>query len=331
MSPKLSTIAVEGIELALSQPVKLDLYEIAAVFNTTYESVRYRRYQMRVREALGWDPRQKPGPQSLITPDMEEALLEHISIYNDLYQEEMADFLYDQYGIKPSVPVISKLLKRRGITNKKLKIIAQQQNEELIRQFHDDARWWRADQLITVDESAYTEKTGDRKYGWAESGMPASIKRFLKRSERWSLLPAYSIEGYEDCLLFQGGITTAIFEDWLEHSLLPRCGRWPEPKSIIIMDNCAIHRSQRVLDLCAAAGVWIRWLPPYSPFLNPIEESFHDLKLYIRKHYRKRGGDYPSFPLFLEQMVREYTVGPDAAKRARAHFRNCGYSQVPED
>src|ERR1700712_296641 len=139
----------------------------------------------------------------------------NISIYNDLYQEEMADFLYDQYGIKPSVPVISKLLKRRGITNKRLKIIAQQQNEELIRQFHDDARWWRADQLITVDESAYTEKTGDGKYGWAESGMPASIKRFLKRSERWSLLPAYSIEGYEDCLLFQGGITMAIFEDWL--------------------------------------------------------------------------------------------------------------------
>ena len=183
----------------------------------------------------------------------------------------------------------------------------------------------------TRSAEPYNAGYGDRKYGWAESGMPASIKRFLKRSERWSLLPAYSIEGYEDCLLFQGGITTAIFEDWLEHSLLPRCGRWPEPKSIIIMDNCAIHRSQRVLDLCAAAGVWIRWLPPYSPFLNPIEESFHDLKLYIRKHYRKRGGDYPSFPLFLEQMVREYTVGPDAAKRARAHFRNCGYSQVPED
>jgi hypothetical protein len=43
---------------------------------------------------------------------MEEALIEHIAVYNNLYLDKMADFLFDEFDIQVSVPVISKLLKR---------------------------------------------------------------------------------------------------------------------------------------------------------------------------------------------------------------------------
>jgi transposase len=79
---------------------------------------------MQIREILGYDPRKKPGPPSLITPEIEESLIEHIAIYNDLYLDEMADFLFDEYDVKVSISVISRLLSRLKITNKKLKIIA---------------------------------------------------------------------------------------------------------------------------------------------------------------------------------------------------------------
>ena len=125
--------------------------------------------------------------------------------------------------------------------------------------------------------------------------------------------------------MFQGGITQYIFEQWLEHDLLPLCGRWPEPKSILVMDNCKIHHSEKVLALCEAAGVLVRFLPPYSPSLNPIEESFHDLKLYIRKMFRTRYEEYPNFQSFLIATIREFTRGRDAARRAREYFKNSGY------
>ena len=38
-----------------------------------------------------------------------------------------------------------------------------------------------------------------------------------KRSERWSILPALTVEGYISHIIFQGAITTALFEDFVEH------------------------------------------------------------------------------------------------------------------
>ena len=37
-----------------------------------------------------------------------------------------------------------------------------------------------------------------------------------------------------------------------------------------------------VVDLISAAGALVRFLPPYSPDLNPIEEAFSKVKSYVR-------------------------------------------------
>jgi hypothetical protein len=65
-----------------------------------------------------------PTTLSLIMPEIEESLIEHIIIYNNLYLDKMADFLFNKYNIKVFISVISRLLSRLKITNKKLKIIA---------------------------------------------------------------------------------------------------------------------------------------------------------------------------------------------------------------
>jgi uncharacterized phage-like protein YoqJ len=57
-------------------------------------------------------------------------------------------------------------LKRLDITHKKIKAVAAEQNQELLEQWYNDSRFWRADQIVAVDESAFNEHTGYRKYGW---------------------------------------------------------------------------------------------------------------------------------------------------------------------
>ena len=48
------------------------------------------------------------------------------------------------------------------------------------------------------------------------------------------------------------------------------------------MDNATIHHLQRVQDMILGVGVLIRFLPAYSPDLNPIEEVFSKVKQHSR-------------------------------------------------
>jgi hypothetical protein len=36
-----------------------------------------------------------------------------------------------------------------------------------------------------------------------------------------------------------------IFEDFIEQ-LLPFCGKWPEPKSVLVMDKASFHHTERL-------------------------------------------------------------------------------------
>ena len=112
-----------------------------------------------------------------------------------------------------------------------------------------------------------------------------------------------------------------MFEDFIDE-LLRHCGRWPEPKSVMVMDNASFHRSERILQMCADAGVKLIYLPPYSPDLNPIEEFFAELKGFIKRNWSYYAEDPDrKFASFLERCINE--VGAKGAN-ARGHFRHAG-------
>ena len=54
------------------------------------------------------------------------------------------------------------------------------------------------------------------------------------------------------------------------------------PGDIVIMDNLACHKTAEVARLIGAAGAEVRYLPAYSPDLNPIEQLFSKLKGLLR-------------------------------------------------
>ena len=55
-------------------------------------------------------------------------------------------------------------------------------------------------------------------------------------------------------------------------------------KSIAVLDNCSIHHVDEVKKLFEDAGILLLFLPPYSPNLNPIEQTFSSVKYYLRDH-----------------------------------------------
>ena len=74
-------------------------------------------------------------------------------------------------------------------------------------------------------------------------------------------------------------MNAATFEAWLEQHLLPSL----EEGDIVVLDNLKAHKSPRVAEILARKGCTVRYLPPYSPDLNPIENAFAKLKAFLRK------------------------------------------------
>ena len=80
-------------------------------------------------------------------------------------------------------------------------------------------------------------------------------------------------------MLLEGAMDGLSFIAYIEQVLVPDL----RPGDIVICDNLASHKVAGVAQAIAKAGASIRYLPPYSPDLNPIEMAFSKLKNYLRK------------------------------------------------
>jgi transposase len=80
-------------------------------------------------------------------------------------------------------------------------------------------------------------------------------------------------------MVLDGPINQRAFEAYVEQILVPEL----KPGDIVIMDNLSSHKSPAVRTAIEAAGAELRFLPPYSPDFNPIENAFAKLKALLRK------------------------------------------------
>jgi transposase len=79
--------------------------------------------------------------------------------------------------------------------------------------------------------------------------------------------------------VFDRSINAALFEEWVETCLVPALSKG----NVGVMDNLPAHKGPRIEKLIKAAGAELRYLPPYTPDMNPIEKAFSKLKAYLRK------------------------------------------------
>jgi transposase len=55
------------------------------------------------------------------------------------------------------------------------------------------------------------------------------------------------------------------------------------PGDIVVMDNLGSHKVAGIAEALQATGAQVRYLPPYSPDYNPIEQIFAKLKTLLRR------------------------------------------------
>lgn len=134
-----------------------------------------------------------------------------------------------------------------------------------------------ARRLIFIDET------------WAKTNMTRSRGR-CRRGQRlidktphghWmttTLIGALDGHGMRCSMVVDGAVNREVFEAFVEQVLLKQL----KPGDIVVMDNLSSHKGERIAELIESVGAEVRYLPPYSPDLNPIEMIFSKIKQLLR-------------------------------------------------
>jgi transposase len=163
---------------------------------------------------------------------------------------------------------------------KKSLIASERQREDVV----EARRQWTASQLnINPDRAVFLDET------WAKTNMTRTYGRSLRGTRllestpirRWdttTFLGAMRSTGFIAPLCVEGAINGSLFLAWVQQALV-KCLR---PGDIVVMDNLTSHKVKGVKEAIEAVGAEVRYLPPYSPDLNPIELAFSKFKKLLR-------------------------------------------------
>jgi transposase len=90
---------------------------------------------------------------------------------------------------------------------------------------------------------------------------------------------ALRLSGMTAPMLLDGPMDGVAFIAYVEQVLVPTLRQG----DVVVMDNLPPHKAAGVRSAIEAAGAQLRYLPPYSPDFNPIENAFAKLKAILRK------------------------------------------------
>lgn len=207
-------------------------------------------------------------------------------------------------------------MSRAGTDAKKKTLIAAEQDRPDVAQRRAQ---WQASQVqidptsvVFIDETwAKTNMT--RRYGRSPLGTRLLEKTPCGRWQTTTFLGALRVQGFVAPLTVDGAINGALFRAWVEQHLAPTLS----PGDVVVMDNLSSHKVRGVREAIEAAGAELRYLPPYSPDLNPIELAFSKLKKLLRDGAERT---VDKLWTLCGQTLDQFTE-----HECRNYFQHCGY------
>lgn len=117
-------------------------------------------------------------------------------------------------------------------------------------------------------------------------------------------------------MLLDGPINGDSFKAYVEQVLAPVI----KPGDLVVLDNLSSHKTATVKKALGDNGIRTRYLPPYSPDLNPIENAFSKLKALV-----KSAGQRTIAGLWgmVGQLIDQFSP-----TECSNYFRHCGYGNA---
>ena len=241
-------------------------------------------------------------------------LLGLIEKQSDLTLDEVV-LVMRKHRIVGSRTAVWRLFQRHKITFKKSLRAAEQERADVARARR---RWMREQgmfdpaHLVFVDETAANTKMlrlsgrcrrGERLIGRVPQGHWKTI----------TFVAALRRNGMRAPCTIDGSMNGAKFLAYVKQCLAPTLKR----KDNVVIDNLPAHKAAGIREAIEARGAMLRYLPQYSPDLNPIEMPFSALKASLRRAAER------TIPRLRRRIGRFACTL--TAREARNYFRHAGY------
>ena len=137
--------------------------------------------------------------------------------------------------------------------------------------------------LVFIDETGASTKMA-RRHGRAPRGQRLRAGVPHGHWKTTTFVGALRLGGMTAPMVLDGPMDGAWFLAYVEQVLVPTLS----PGDIVVLDNLPAHKGAAAREAIEAAGASLRFLPPYSPDFNPIENAFSKLKALLRKAAARR-------------------------------------------
>ncbi|XP_074600137.1 uncharacterized protein LOC141857566 [Brevipalpus obovatus] len=205
-----------------------------------------------------------------------------------LTREELADYIWESFGIAVCPSTIGNYLHNTlNFSFKRTSPIPERRNDpDVIEQRREYAY-----KFLNMDRNRskvfYIDETGIQvharlNYGWSKKGGRANVPVKAIRGKNYSICAAMNCEGLFFYQVRERAYGTDAFIEYLRE-FMDKLDTSSITGATVVMDNVPFHHAERVTGLFAATSHELIFLPPYSPFLNPIENLFNQLKHYVKK------------------------------------------------
>lgn len=131
-----------------------------------------------------------------------------------------------------------------------------------------------------------------------------------------TMISSVRLDGTTACMTIEGATNTEVFYAYVREVLAPSLRRG----DIVILDNLGAHKNERTLALIEQAGAEVRFLPAYSPDLNPIEMMWSKVKALLLKAQAR---NHPDLLVAIASALSAVTPHD-----ALGWFAACGYNFI---
>lgn len=152
-----------------------------------------------------------------------------------------------------------------------------------------------------------------RLYGRAPKGERVVGTVPQNYGENITLLGALGDEGLQAVMTVEGATDADVFRAYVKQVLGPTLA----PGDIVVLDNLSSHKATGIQQALARRRARLRYLPPYSPDLSPMELCVSKLKTALRA---AKARTREALEMAIQQAMETVT-----AIDARNWFKHCGY------
>ena len=137
-----------------------------------------------------------------------------------LYLDEIQDQLLATRDVEVSISTISRALRHLAVTHKTVSKSSAERNEELRAIWQAEYGGIPMDSFVWLDESSVDDLTNHRTEGWSALGRACVRRATFLRGQRFSVLPALSVDGIIACDIFEGSVNKERFIKFIAEDLV---------------------------------------------------------------------------------------------------------------